>query len=173
MKKFAILFTMACISLSVQAQGNKPAKQPTDWDLLDKAFIGIVQALEKGDKIAFQALSMKEVDCPDCVGSMDRDKDGVFVPSAFFFAVIAKDFTKSPVFLAMTKKGYSFSSIVVENFKPRVMPRDYPKDLKLYEVWVETYKPGELSPTHTGTSHSFRFVKVNGKFRFYGLNSIP
>ncbi len=154
---------------------KKQDAQPkiSEWDALDKVFIDLVDALVKGDRAKFESLSMKEVDCVDCVGPTEVTKEGAFVPAGFFFAVIGKKFTESPVYLAMAKKGYSFSSIVVQNFKPHVMPKDYPKDLKLYEVWVETYKPGEFSKTHKGTSHSFRFVKVNGKFRFYGLTSIP
>lgn len=188
MKKSIILFFLIVGGLaSAQTKKNTaPAKakatpekkqdaQPkqSDWDELDKAFIALVDALVKGDKAAFESLSLKEVDCVDCVGPTEVTKEGAFVPSGFFFAVIGKKFTESPVYQAMAKKGYSFSSIILKDFKPRVLPKDYPKDLKLYEVWVETYKPGEFSKTHKGTSHSFRFVKINGKFRFYGLTSIP
>lgn len=147
--------------------------QTSDWDALDKIFVELIDALVKGDRAKFESLSIKEVDCVDCVGPTEVSSEGAFVPSGFFFAVIGKKFTESPVYKAMAAKGYSFSSIVIKDFKPRVMPRDYPKDLKLYEVWVETYKQGEFSKTHKGTSHSFRFVKVSGKFRFYGLTSIP
>lgn len=154
---------------------TKPDAQPkvSEWDALDKVFIQLVDALVKGDRAKFESLSMKEVDCVDCVGPTEVTKEGAFVPAGFFFAVIGKKFTESPVYQAMAKKGYSFSSIIVKDFKPHVMPKDSPRDLKLYEVWIETYKPGEFSKTHKGTSHSFRFVKVNGKFRFYGLTSIP
>lgn len=160
-------------SATTKAAAAKPAKETSEWDELDKTFISLIQALEKGDKATFLSLSIKNVDCVDCVGSTELTKEGVFVPAEFFFAVISKDFTKSPVYQAMAKKGYSFSSVVIKGFHPSNLPKDYPNDLKLYEVWVETYKPGELNKYHKGTSHSFRFVKVNGKFRFYGLNSIP
>lgn len=156
------------------APENKQAQQKTsEWDALDKVFISMIDALVKFDKAKFTSLSLAEVDCVDCVGPMEYGKDGAFVPAAFFFAVIGKNFTDSPVYQAMAKKGYSFSSIVIKDFKPKVMPRDYGNDLKLYEIWVETYRPGEFAKNHKGTSHSFRFVKINGQFKFYGLTSIP
>ncbi len=187
MKKLVLLVLLVSFGISAQTKKNtqapknktateakeNTAAKESDWDALDKTFIQLIDALVKGDRAKFESLSIKEVDCVDCVGPTEVSSEGAFVPSGFFFAVIGKKFTESPVYKAMAAKGYSFSSIVVKDFKPRVMPRDYPKDLKLYEVWVETYKPGEFSKTHKGTSHSFRFVKVNGKFRFYGLTSIP
>lgn len=174
MKNLIIFLFVAMGSLQAQNKSAASKKAPSEWDQLDATFVTLIQALEKGDKASFLAASLKNVDCVDCVGSTELTTEGaVYVPAEFFFAVISKDFTKSPVYLAMAKKGYSFSSVVVKDFRPSNMPKDSPKDLKLYEVWVETYKPGELNKYHKGTSHSFRFVKVNGKFRFYGLTSIP
>lgn len=174
MKKLGLLFTLFCVQMAFAQKPATKKQASNEWDELDKNFVELVDALVKGDKSKFLSLSLKEVDCVDCVGAMDLAADGtMFVPAEFFFAVIGQKFTESPVYKAMAKKGYSFSSITVKDFKPKVMPRDYPKDLKLYEVWVETYYPGEFSKVHKGTSHSFRFVKVSGKFRFYGLTSIP
>jgi hypothetical protein len=174
MKKIALIFFLSVITFThAQTKSKKQAKAPTEWDQLDKAFIAVIKALESADNASFLQLSLREVDCVDCVGATEVTKEGAFVPAGFFYAVISQKFTESPVYKAMVKKGYSFSSITLKDFKPKVMPRDYPKDLKLYEVWVETYRPDELSKGHKGTSHSFRFVKVNGQFKFYGLTSIP
>ena len=184
MKRLVLLICIIAFNLAAAQTGKPAAKSatktatkkdaPSDWDLLDEAFVATVDALQKGNEAAFKAQSLANVDCVDCVGAMEVTAEGTaFVPSGFFFIVISKNFTESPVYKAMAKKGYSFSTIVLENFRPQSLPKDGSKDLKLYEVWVETYKPGEYSKTHRGTSHSFRFVKVNGKFKFYGLTSIP
>lgn len=174
MKKLALILII--FSFNIGFAQKTAAKKDTqkEWDELDKNFVELIDALVKGDKVKFLSLSAKELDCVDCVGAMDVSADGtMFVPAEFFFAVIGQKFNESPVYKAMAKKGYSFSSIVLKNFKPKIMPKDSPNDLKLYEVWVETYYPGEFSKNHKGTSHSFRFVKINGKFRFYGLTSLP
>lgn len=178
MKKLTVLFCLFVVAVaSAQNAKSKPAAKSNasanDWDQLDQTFIKLVDALVTNDKVKFTSLSLREVDCVDCVGPTEYQGGGAFVPAEFFLAVIGKNFTGSPVYQAMAKKGYSFSSIVIKDFKPKVLPRDYPKDLKLYEVWVETYRPNEFSKGHKGTSHSFRFVKINGKFLFYGLTSLP
>ncbi|WP_146185919.1 hypothetical protein [Flavobacterium album] len=175
MKTFTLLLCLLSFGIATAQQNPAPVKATTqkEWDELDKNFIALVDALVKGDKTKFLALSCKEVDCVDCVGAVEAAKGAVFVPAEFYFTVISQKFTESPVYKAMAKKGYSFSSVIVENFKPKVVPKDYPKDLKIYEVWVETYKKDEFAKGHPGTSHSFRFIKINGKFRFYGMTSIP
>lgn len=174
MKKLGIVLALFCFQMAFCQKPAPKKGTATDWDELDKSFVELVDALLQGNKAKFLSLSAKEVDCVDCVGSMEVAADGtMFVPAEFFFAVIGQKFDQSPVYKAMAKKGYSFSTIILKDFKPKIMPKDSPKDLKIYEVWIETYYPGEFSKTHKGTSHSFRFVKVNGKFRFYGLTSIP
>ncbi len=113
------------------------------------------------------------VDCIDCVGKPEFNQEGYFVTADVFFYNIAGGFTKSALYKALTNRGYTFNKAVVKGFKPKIMPRDYPEDLTLYEVWVPTYKANELSQGHPGSSHGFQFVKINGEFKFYGLTSIP
>src|SRR5690606_36217083 len=121
----------------------------------------------------FKAIALPYVDCIDCVGTPEFNEKGHLVTADIFYLNIANNFIQSPVYKAMAQRGYTFGTITIKDFKPIIMPRDYPKDLKLYEVWVPTYLAGQLSKNHPGTSHSFQFVKIDGKFRFYGLTSIP
>lgn len=165
------LIALLFVSTFTFAQaGKKPANE---WDQLDAAFVSLFKTLEAKDHAAFKKLSLPAVDCIDCVGKPEFNKEGYFVTADVFFYNIAGGFTKSAVYKALTTRGYTFSTAVVKGFKPRVMPQDYPEDLTLYEVWVPTYKVDELSKGHPGTSHGFQFVKINGEFKFYGLTSIP
>jgi hypothetical protein len=174
MKKFILCFLLVATAGLAQTKTSKPAKaSQSEWDKLDKAFISLVDALVKNDKPAFKAISYPAVDCIDCVGKPEFNKEGYFVTADIFYLNIANNFINSPVYKAIAKRGYTFSTITIEDFKPKILPRDYPKDLQLYEVWVPTYIKGELSKTHPGTSHAFQFIKVNGEFKFYGLTSIP
>jgi len=174
MKRIAILFLLfvACFS-HAQAPAKKAKTKETEFDQLDKTFIAFEQALEKNDKAAFMALTLKVVDCIDCVGKPEFNNEGFFVTADVFFLNIAKNFKLSPVYKAMATRGYTFDVIKLKNFKPQNMPKDSADDLILYEVWVPTYLANELSKGHKGTSHAFQFVKINGKFKFYGLTSIP
>lgn len=173
MNKFVILIILFSF-LTASAQDNtKRAVTKEEWDLLDKKFVALVDALLKNDKPAFFALSLREVDCIDCVGRPEFNNEGYFVPASIFYLNIANNFDASPVYKAMVNRGYIFDCIKIKGFKPRNLPKDYPKDLVLYEVWVPTYLANELSKGNKGASHGFQFVKINGDFKFYGLTSIP
>jgi hypothetical protein len=170
--RFKVLFFILLTTAAwAQSPNNKAIS--TEWDQLDQAFIAVIDALRNNDKAAFTALCLPGVDCIDCVGKPEFNEEGNFVTPAIFFLNIAQNFTNSPVYKAMVKRGYTFSTIILKGFKPKVVPADSPEDLKLYEVWIPTYKVDELSKGHPGTSHAFQFVKINGKFKFYGLTSIP
>lgn len=147
------------------------ATTAAEWDALDKVFVAFFKALESQNKQSFSSISLKQVDCAECPASGEAGDVTHFVPAEVFYITVASDFKKSPVYKAITKRGYAFNSMILKDFKPEFLPKDAPKDLKVYEVWVQTYKPDELSKGHKGTSHAFQFVKVNGVFRFFGLTS--
>jgi len=189
MKKVAVVCCLLIISLCFAQKPAKgavkkvaPAKpvaakpaalQKNEWDELDVTFVALIDALVKSDLRAFTALSLKEVDCIDCVGKPEFNDEGFFVGADVFYLNIAKNFSLSPVYKALSTRGYTFDKITIKNFRPRVLPRNYEGDLVLYEAWVPTYLVNELSKGHKGTSHGFQFIKTGGKFKFYGLTSIP
>jgi len=174
MKKL-LIFCFLSVAVTGMAQTKNQTSKGTksEWDKLDATFIKFIDALVKDNKAAFKAISYPAVDCIDCVGTPDFNKEGYFVTADVFYLNIANNFVNSPVYKGLAKRGYTFSISEIKDFKPKILPRDYPKDLKLYEVWVPTYLKGELSGNHPGTSHAFQFIKINGEFRFYGLTSIP
>ncbi|MHA3787080.1 hypothetical protein ACX0HA_02625 [Flavobacterium hauense] len=178
---FILVTNMAWAQKKPTAKTKKPAttakpvaqKQPTEWDELDKTFVAFIKTLENQDKTAFDNIALVQVDCAECPGSGEQGDVTHFVPSDVFYITVAADFKVSPVYKALTKRGYAFNSMVLKDFKPSFIPKDGTgsKDLKVYEVWVPTYKPDELSKGHPGSSHAFQFVKVHGEFRFFGLTS--
>lgn len=176
MKKIAVVLCLfaCCMSWAQKptAKSQKTAGEK-DWESLDKTFAAFIKTIENNDKPGFMAISLKEVDCIDCAGKPEFNEQGTAVKADAFFAIITRHFTTSPVYLALVKKGYTFSIAEIKDFKPKSLPKEYPKDLKLYEVWVPTYLKNELSKGHPGASHAFQFVKINGQFKFYGLISIP
>ena len=189
MKNVVVACLLLFFSLSYAQKPVKPAPKKTvlakpvaakpaapkknEWDELDVAFVAIIDALVKNDLRAFTSLSLKEVDCIDCVGKPEFNNEGFFVGADVFYLNIAKNFSQSPVYKALSTRGYTFDKITIKNFRPRVLPRNYEGDLVLYEAWVPTYLVNELSKGHKGTSHGFQFIKTDGKFKFYGLTSIP
>jgi len=146
-------------------------KSATTWDELDKTFVAFIKALENEDNTAYTAISLKEVDCAECPGAGELGDFTHFVPAQVFYITVASDFKVSPVYKALIKRGYAFNSMVLKDFRPAFLPQNSSKDLKVYEVWVQTYKPEELSKGHKETSHAFQFIKLNGEFKFFGLTS--
>jgi hypothetical protein len=43
----------------------------------------------------------------------------------------------------------------------------------LYEINYETYKQDEWQIGHEGQDYLFQFVKINGEFKFNGIQTIP
>jgi hypothetical protein len=146
-------------------------KSASEWDDLDRTFIAFIKALENKDQPAYTALALKQVDCAECPGGGEQGAYSHFVPAEIFYITVAEDFKVSPVYKALAKRGYAFNSMILKDFKPAFLPKDAPADLKVYEVWVQTYKPDELSKGHKGTNHAFQFVKVDGNYKFFGLTS--
>lgn len=174
MKKLIILFCVLMASLcQAQNTGNKNTVVTKEWNQLDEAFIALIDALVKDDKQAFKALALPYIDCIDCVGTPEFNQQGHLVTTDIFYLNVANNFTASPVYKALLSRGYTFSTVTIKDFKPKNLPRSYPNDLKLYEVWIPTYLAGELSKNSPGASHAFQFVKIDGKFKFYGFTSIP
>ena len=179
MKYLAVVFILICnvgFAQKKTAKTQKPStsvaqKTTSEWDELDKTFIAFIKALETKDDASYTSLSLKEVDCAECPGAGELGDLTHFVPAQVFYITVATDFTVSPVYKALIKRGYAFNSMILKDFKPSFLPQNSAKDLKVYEVWVQTYKPNELSKGHKGTSHAFQFVKVNGAFKFFGLTS--
>lgn len=151
---------------------STPVKKATEWDELDKTFVAFIKSLENKDKMTFDNIALVKVDCAECPGSGEQGDITHYVPSDVFYITVAEDFKLSPVYKALINRGYAFNSMVLKGFKPSfIKDGSDSKDLKVYEVWVPTYKPDELSKGHPGSSHAFQFVKVHGEFRFFGLTS--
>lgn len=167
MKRLAIVFFF--ISGIALAQ-NTPAKPAAnEWDVLDKAFISLIEALTKGDQAKFVAVSLSKIECAECAEAGDYNPNAFFVPAGEYFGSIAKGFKQSALYKALAKRGYGFSSALMKNMTVPGLKNS--KEVKVYDVWVDTYLPGELSKGHPGMRQAFRFVKVNGKFKFYGIIS--
>lgn len=165
MKKITYLFLLF---ISISAFAQTPQKKSTEWDALDQTFLKVIQSLIKEDKQAFLQLSLNSVDCPDCPEVDGFTKDGAYLPADVFFFITSEFFTKSPIYKALSTRGYTFTSATIKKYKAPATG-NIAKDTKVYDVWVDTYLPNQLAKGHKGTGHSFRFVKINGKFKFIGL----
>jgi hypothetical protein len=174
MKRLLVYCLIICgISSFAQQQIGAVKVTKEEWDKLDKVFQATIDAISNNNEAAFNKIAYPVIDCIDCVGTPEFNNRGYFVTRDVFYLNIAGNFTKSPVYKALVKRGYTFGAILLKGYRPKYLPDNYPEDLTLYEVWIPTYLANELSKVHPGTSHAFQFVKINGEFKLFGMTSIP
>lgn len=154
---------------SVTAIAQAPAQKASEWDVLDQTFIKLIGSITKKQKPVFLQIALSNVECSDCPEVDGYTKDGALLPASTFYDQIAGYFSQSAIYKSLASKGYTFASGVIKNYKAPTAPAGAAKDLKVYDVWVHTYMPGQISKDHKGGSHAFRFIKKDGKFRFFGL----
>ena len=167
-----IVFVFCLFTTFAWSQSTPAKKKVGEWDELDKTFISLVEALTKANEGNFISLSAKEIECAECAEAGTYTGAGYYVEAYDFYDGISKNFTKSAIFKALSARGYGFTAATLKGLKPPYLPANTAKGLKVYDVWVDTYLPDEVSKGHPGTRHTFRFIKVGSKFIFFGLSSI-
>ncbi|MFP9098336.1 hypothetical protein ACLI09_04720 [Flavobacterium sp. RHBU_24] len=169
MKQIVFIF---CLFTTFTWSQTAPAKKGAgEWDQLDKTFISLIEALTKANEANFIALSAKQIECTECAEAGTYTGAGYYVDPYDFYDGISKSFTKSAIFKALSSRGYGFSAVTLKGLKVPYLPAATAKGLKVYDVWIDTYLPGEVSKGHPGTRHTFRFIKTGNKFVFFGLAS--
>lgn len=166
MKKLVYLFLLVTTTTTL---AQTPAKKANEWDALDQTFIKLVESLTKKQKQAFLQISLLNVECADCPEVDGFTKEGASLPASIFYDQTSGYFSQSAIYKALASRGYTFASGVIKKYKAPEAPASTAKDLKVYDVWVRTYLPGQISKDHKGGSHAFRFIKKDGKYRFFGL----
>ncbi|MBO9700129.1 MAG: hypothetical protein J7604_07945 [Sporocytophaga sp.] len=146
----------------------------SDSVLLDKAFNQLIEAIEKKNVPTIRSLSLSQINCAVCIFDYHNEPPADYiVPIDTFINQSSKIILETPLETAIHNRGYNATLRLIRNYKSRNLPLDYPKDLKIYELWIQTYLPNELAKGHEGGSHGFQFVKVGEQFKFYGLTSVP
>lgn len=167
------LVFILCLFTTFAWSQTPPAKKSAgEWDVLDKTFISLIEALTKANEAKFISVSAKQIECAECAEAGTYTGAGYYVDAYDFYDGISKNFTKSAIFKALSARGYGFSAATLKGLKPPYLPASTAKGLKVYDVWVDTYLPNEVAQGHPGTRHTFRFIKVGGKFILFGLSSM-
>jgi hypothetical protein len=166
---FIVLTKLSYGQSEYEPQLRKLSK--ADSVVLAETFLEFVKAIELKDERKIIALSLDSINCNLCLTN-DHPKDNI-IPIETFINQTFRSFVSSQLYKAIKNNRLQLSIGIIKNFKPKNVPFNFPKDLKLYEVWVQTYLPNEWVKGHEGQSHTFEFIKVDGLFKFYGLSSIP
>lgn len=177
MKNIIFIACLLCFRGFAYAQGNTntlPKISTKDSVNVEKAFMRLVNAIEQKETDRVIAACLIEVECISCMGDeITFQEEGYFVSAATFARCATADITKSIINLNLKLKKHYIQCSLIKNFKPHSLPKNYPKNLMLYEVWIQTLLPDEGEIGHEGASQGFQFVKINGDFKLYRLTSIP
>ena len=170
---FLIIFIFISFSLKAQCKSDLEIKKISINDSIElcKVFKKILSEVKNNSEKEFLKLSLGKIDCANC--NSDSFKIINYVSNKNLFKNQFKVFEQSAVNIALKKRGFHISCLVFKNYKPKNLPKKYPKDLTLFEIWIQTFLPNELAEGHEGQSNTFQFVKINNKFKLYGLSSIP
>lgn len=152
-----------------EAQSQKLSK--ADSSLLAQTFSEFIKAIEQKDTGKIKELSLANINCNFCLTN-DLSEDNI-IPIDTFINQSYRNFVSSPLYNSIKKNRLHQSVGIIKEFKPKNVPDNFPKDLMLYEVWVQTYLPNEWAQGHEGQTHVFEFIKTNDIFKFFGLSSIP
>lgn len=147
----------------------------SDSLLLDKTWNTFLHAMLKKDDKKLRELSLSRIYCDFCTSPNSKATypGGSIVLIDTFINQIYRDFLGSPLFKAIAKGRCHYSGELIPDYKPGNLPDNYGRDLYLFDVWIRTYLPGEWAKGHEGQSHAFQFVKIKGKYKFFGMTSIP
>jgi hypothetical protein len=139
-----------------------------------KVFKELVKAIETKQTHKIIEACLNEVECKSCINNDTvLIEPRSFVKAKKYAELAIVDFTKSKTYSALKSRGYTVHTTMLEKIEPHSFPVDYAKDIILYEVYILTYLPDELAKGHEGAVNVFQFVKINGDFKLYGIDSIP
>ena len=133
-----------------------------------------VKAIETKNSQILKQLSLSQIDCSFCIDidSMDNYPDNI-VPIEAFINMALSNFINSPLHKAFKKNRIRAYTLKIRNYKPRNLPKKYGEHFTRFNVTIQTYLQDEWVKGHEGQSHTFEFIKIDGKYKFYGLSSIP
>jgi hypothetical protein len=145
------------------------SKDSVDLEVVWKQF---AKGLLSKDTNGLRQLSLNLVDCSSCISRNTLPED-YFVPIDTFLFQAFHHLSDSKLLSVIRTKKYHFLTNRIPNYQPRSIKNRGGTDLTIYEVWYNTYEPNEWAKGHEGQSHCFEFVKVDERYKFYGLSSIP
>lgn len=145
---------------------------------VNKTWKKFKKALECKDKKNLRLLSLKRVDCdlfqaPPPEDSHEQDIANSYISIDTFLVRFYADLPKLKLWSVMKYKKYRIGEIAYNDFHPPNIQYQKSKSFKVSCIWYTIFEPNEITKGDEGESEAFEFVKINGKFKFYGLTSIP
>jgi hypothetical protein len=156
--KRLLLLTLLYLSQISTIYGQSISK--TDSSKVMAAVERVFLSVESSDPSQFKKLATSKLYCYTCKGVADS-KLGPYV-------VRRNDFIKH--YLQMIKSSDYWQRAKQSDEIVLVQESKYRSDIT---VLITTWKEGEYATGHEGAQLGLYFKKVNGEFRFSGMDTIP
>jgi hypothetical protein len=174
MKNLSLVVCLFFVSLTLYSQDLQPVKlRYKDSIELSSVWIRYKNALANRDIHLLHNLSLKIVDCdifqtPDPIHPQNPNISIDTFLHEFYAALPTMKLWR----VMKTKKYHmEVERALYSNTTDVTFQKN--KSLMIYSIWYVTFEPNEIAKGHEGESEAFQFVKIKGKFKFYGLTSIP
>ena len=178
MRNLSLLALLVYLSTGLYGQESKPPNLfYKDSIELTKTWRKFKTALELKDTKTLRRLSLNIVHCdlfqtPNPNGTYNQIVANSYISFHAFLAQFYHDLSKLKLWSVMKTKKYQIVECAM-NFHPPNIKYLKSTSLKLYDILYVTFEPNEIEKGNEGQQEGFEFVKTNGKFRFFGLTSIP
>jgi hypothetical protein len=179
MKKLSLLWFLLIIISKSYGQNLEPTKLSyKDSIELTNTWKKFKSALEKRNTKTLHQMALKIVHCdmfqnPNPNTSYNQDIYNSYISFNKFLAQFYHELPKLKLWIVMKTKKYHIDVSNAIDFHPPNIKYQKKHSLKIYDIWYLTFEPNEIAKGHEGESEAFEFVKINGRFKFYGLTSIP
>jgi hypothetical protein len=161
------------VSMYLTSLGQRVVKiSRKDSIQLNLAWNKFKKGLMERDTNNLHILSLKLVDCKDCISMEKYSIDDTFVPIDTFLNKAFREFDISKKWTSIKTKNYTILTREIKNYQPKNLNPKCGKDLIIFELWFITMEPNKITG-YEGQSHAFQFIKLNNQFKFFGVTSVP
>jgi len=134
-------------------------------------------SLELKDKNTLRRLSLKTVHCdlsqtPNLNASFEQNVNNSYISFDKFLVQFYHNSSISKLRAAIKTSKYYIGESEMHIHPPNIYNQKT-KSIILYDVSYITIKPNETAKGNEGESEGFEFIKIDGKYKFFGLTSVP
>ena len=174
-----MLFIIACVLMNPLHSSGAGIPDSNERSQVEAAWKTFLQAAAAHDTGKIKSVSVEKIRCPACVDNTEKE-DKYMETFRMTEPDWYKKLSEEKVFIPVNtfcKQDYPiiFSEQFIkklQNSKPAYRADDSSGG-KIYEVLIQTAKPGELATGHEGVLHIFQFIQTNNGYKFRGIDTIP
>jgi len=172
--RLVLVTFLLCLSTRLFAQEEKRLKLTyKDSIELNKVWLRYKHALESKDIHSLHQLSYKTIHCDRFEPENSSFTKDPNLPLDTFLNRFYHVFPNFKLWRVIKTKKYHMSIDKASNWVLPNIKFQREKSLMVYNIWYLVFEPNEISKGDEGLSEAFQFMKINGKFKLYGLTSIP